>query len=249
MKISNLLVLIYSIVLIRQNIIDLLGDQNKIISPLLYSLLQLTTGAQDTVSSGEDLESEFGRLGLVENGVDNEVEASERPAVSFSRIELLSLKDSTREPFEKIEKLHRTLVKHPINKECVAAIFLILQACISELGKSEDICKILRKNYRIVKKQERNYKAITQKYSSYFKSAVSTLFSLNSLINLNSPNVELNSSFVEDIEEFLEEILLFLTRTENFVEFIVQIFTEFCSLKGLTYYTNKVDERIKTVQK
>ncbi|CUV05807.1 unnamed protein product [Cryptosporidium hominis] len=165
MKLCSLFVLIYSIALIKQNIIDLFGGQNKIISPLLYSLLQLTAGVQGTASSKEGLNSEFGRLGLIESNIDSEVEVSGRLTVSYSRIELVNLKDSTKKPFEQIEESYRKLVKHPIDKKCVAAIFLILQACISELGKSDATCKMLRRNHNIVKKQVKNYKVVTEKYS------------------------------------------------------------------------------------
>ncbi|TRY51980.1 Uncharacterized protein CTYZ_00002132 [Cryptosporidium tyzzeri] len=247
MKLCSLFVLIYSIALIKQNIIDLFGGQNKIISPLLYSLLQLTAGVQGTVGSGEDLNSEFSRLNLIDGEIDGEAEASGILTVSYSHAELVSLKDSTKGPFEKIEELYRRLVEHPVDKECVAAIFLILQVCISELGRSDAFCKMLRKNYNIVKKQVKNYKAVTKKYASYFKSAVSTLFSLNSLIKLNSQIVQLEYSFINNIEKFLEEILLFLMRTENFVEYILLLFAKFCSLQGLTYYANRVDDRIKEV--
>ena len=245
MKLCNLFVFIYSIALIKQNIIDLFGGQNKIISPLLYSLLQLTAGVQGTAGSREDLNSEFGGLSLIEDEIDGEAEASGRQTVSYSHAELVSLKDSTKEPFKKIEESYRRLVEHPVDKECVAAMFLILQACISELGRSDAFCKMLRRNYNIVRKQVKNYKVVTEKYASYFKSAVSTLFSLNSLIKLNPQNVELELSFVNDIEKFLEEILSFLMRTESFIEYIILLFMKFCSPQGLTYYTNRIEGRIK----
>ncbi|KAH8581508.1 uncharacterized protein ELE39_000569 [Cryptosporidium sp. chipmunk genotype I] len=252
MRLYNLLASIYFLPLIKQSVINSSVDLSKILSPLSYSILQLTSGIGSADNSQSGLESEFKRLCAIGCGGENAKTTrvgtesnGVNQMVTYSHLELINLKSSTKDPFKRLEKSYQKLLKHPVNEECVSSVFLILKVCISELGLQSAICKVIKKNFKIVKKYEKNYKSVRSKYTAHYKDSVSALFTLNSLLNLKSEYIEFNKSFVQELEGFLNELILFLERTASFVALIEKIFMKFCSPGGLTYYTNMVDQTIK----
>ncbi|OII72191.1 uncharacterized protein cubi_01524 [Cryptosporidium ubiquitum] len=236
---------IYLLSFIQNDVFESSGDSRIILSLFSSSLLKLSTNIEDGGGPDVGVTSEFQRLSLMELDDIDTTESDKGNLVTVSFQELLSLRSRTLTTLREIKTSYLSLVDHPIDEKCVGSVTLIYEVCALELDANNSICKLLKKILRRVKKVERNYSAMIRKYSGYNREILSALFDLNSLMNTYSRRVELKKSYLVSTEKLLRDVSLFFEGNKGFTSFIISIYTQFCSVGGITYYTNKVDQEIQ----
>lgn len=242
----NLLLFIYFLSCIENNVFNLYGDSSKVIFPSSSSLLQLSLSTGHSGSS-ENFKSEFQRLNVIEpSTLSTTKNSAGNSVVICSHLELSDLRETLLSTFKKVEDSYNSLTAHPINDECIGSIILVLEVCYSELSMNHPLCKSIKGIIKRVKKNQGNYSRMLSRYLDYYKKVMSSLLTLNSILNLSSQRFKLSSSYVEGVEQLIADASSFLEAKKSFLSYILGFYMQFCSVSGITFHTNKVDREIQS---
>lgn len=245
MKFCYLIVLFYCLTCSQRGGVYYSDSFNGSTVQALSSLLQLTSGAQGkSGESPETLESEFQRLGKIDDDYEDTVDgdSGNRQAL-YTLGELLELKETMRGPFIELELMHNELTEHAIDQACISAFSLILELCNDKPLKGNSFCGVLKKIFKRLKKAQKHYSDGLSRFTHMKGRALSSVFALNSLIRSYSASNRMIRPTVKEAMLTLEEASKFMENMSGFVKYITSTYENYCSVSAHVYLTNKVTQQ------